>query len=47
MNRGQNRGLTAPTKPLVAIGELRLDCITNKNDQSNKKALLRPMEIDI
>ena len=39
----QNRGLTAPVKPLVAIGELQCDCVSTKNDRSNKKIILTPV----
>ena len=33
---GKNRALTAPPKPLIAIGELQCDCVITKNDRSNK-----------
>ena len=40
---GQNRGFTAPSKPLVAIGEPQCDCVSTKNDRSNKKKpIFRP-----
>ena len=40
----QNKGLTAPPKPLVAIGELRRDCVSTKNDLKNKKSLISTPE---
>ena len=38
---GQNRGLTTPARPLVAIGELQRYCVNTKNNLSNKKTLFR------
>ena len=38
-----NRGLTTPSKPLVAIGEPQCDSVSTKNDRSNKKTrIFRP-----
>ena len=34
---GSNMSLTAPPKPLVAIGKLQCDFFRTKNDRSNKK----------
>ena len=43
----QNRGLTAPPKLLVAIGELQCDSVSTKNDPSNKKTLFPPLKYNI
>ena len=40
---GQNRGLTAMPKPLVAVDEVQCDCINNKKDWSNKKSVFPPL----
>ena len=32
----ETREFTAPSKPLVAIGELQCDCVSTKDDRSNK-----------
>ena len=40
----KNRGLTAPPKPLVAIGDLKCDCISTKDDRANKTKLISTPE---
>ena len=40
----QNKRLTAPLQPLVVKGELRCDCVSTKNNLSNKNDLFWPLK---
>lgn len=44
---GLDRGLTAQSKPLVAIGGLQYDYVSTKNDQSNGKTFISIPEVCI
>ena len=44
---GQNRRHTASPKPFVAIGQLQCDCVSTKNDRSNKNLISIPDITDL
>ena len=47
MKAAKNKGLTAWPKQLAVIDELQCDCVSTKNDQSNKETLFRPLTVTI